>query len=99
MLFRSSLIGREIEAEHRKKMEKNREEETNQQEPECIKRMTSAEIMELTDRLRRHYLNHVEGKTQNYSRICNDCVRAADLIEWLLEERENRDFGKYAGEP
>ena len=61
--------------------------------------MTSGEVDELTDRLARYYLDHVEGKTQNFSRVCNDCIRAAALIEFLMEDRQRRDLEAYAGKP
>lgn len=56
------------------------------------------ETQELVFRLRRHYLDAVEGKSRSLSQIVNDCVRAADLIGALIEEREEYGFRKYAEE-
>ena len=61
--------------------------------------MTTGEIGELTDRLVKYYLDHVDGKVQNFDKVCNDCIRAATLIEFLMEDRQQRDLDAYAGNP
>lgn len=61
--------------------------------------MTTGEMTELACRLAKHYLDHVDGKTPNFSRVCNDCIRAAALIEFLMEDRQQRDLEAYAGKP
>lgn len=61
--------------------------------------MTTGEAGELADRLAGYYCDHVAGKTMSISRIVNDCVRAAGLIEFLLEERSQRDWSDFAGKP
>lgn len=61
--------------------------------------MTTGEIGELTGRLAKYYLDHVDGKAQNFGKVCNDCIRAAALIEFLMEDRRQRDLEAYAGKP
>ena len=61
--------------------------------------MTTGEIDELTGRLTKYYWDHVDGNAQNYGKVCNDCIRAAALIDFLMEDRRQRDLDAYAGNP
>lgn len=61
--------------------------------------MTTGEIDELTGRLAKYYLDHVDGKVQNFDKVCNDCIRAAALIDFLMEDRRQRDLDAYAENP
>lgn len=54
--------------------------------------LTSMEIEELTERLKKHFTNHVNGKAQNYGLVFRDCLLGAVAITQLGEQLKDQDY-------
>lgn len=54
--------------------------------------MTSGEMEELTERLKKHFTDHVNGKPQNFEQVFRDCLLAAIAITQLGEQLKDQDF-------
>lgn len=53
--------------------------------------LSSAEIEELTERLKKHFTDHQNGKSQNFDIVFRDCLLAALSITQLGEMLKDRD--------
>lgn len=53
--------------------------------------LSSTQIEELTERLKRHFTDHQNGKTQNFEMVFRDCLLAALSITQLGEMLKDKD--------
>lgn len=61
--------------------------------------LSSAEIEELTERLKRHFTDHQNGKTQNFEMVFRDCLMAALSITQLGEMLKDKEYGSCMERP
>lgn len=51
-------------------------------------KMGTEQIKELVEALYKHHEDYTQGKTQDFSSVCCNCKKAADVISQLLEHTE-----------
>lgn len=61
--------------------------------------LSSTEIEELTERLKRHFTDHQNGKTQNFEMVFRDCLLAALSITQLGEMLKDKECAACMEQP
>lgn len=61
--------------------------------------LSSTEIEELTERLKKHFTDHQNGKTQNFEMLFRDCLLAALSITQLGEMLKDKEYGSCMERP
>lgn len=66
------------------------------EESDCL---TSRDMEELTDRLKKHFIDHQNGKCQKFDVVCRDCLMASLAITQLGNALKDTEYGNYMGRP
>lgn len=62
------------------------------EESDCL---TTRDMEELTDRLKKHFMDHQNGKCQKFDVVCRDCLMASLAITQLGNALKDKEYGSY----
>ena len=66
------------------------------EEGDCL---TSTEMEELTERLKKHFTNYQNGRIQDYATVFRDCLLGALAITQLVGQLKDKDCESFMGRP
>ena len=66
------------------------------EESDCL---TSSDVEDLTERLKKHFVDYQNGKCQHFDVVCRDCLMAALAITQLGDALKDKDCGAYLERP
>lgn len=66
------------------------------EEGDCL---TSRDVEELTERLKKHFMDYQNGRCQKFEVVCRDCLMASLAITQLGNALKDTEYGNYMGRP
>lgn len=61
--------------------------------------LNSSQIEELEGRLRKHFTDYINGKTQDFKLVLSDCIQAAVAIHQLKGMLKDKAYSSYMEQP